>query len=91
MDVILGRYTINIGQDGLLLKHPLGIEFHLSADETLKLYTFLNAYRDALGSLLNLEHYNNHYLHNDFMDDEGSHINISHGVVRDQSEKKVVR
>ena len=48
MDAIIGRYRVRMEEMGLILKHPSGISFDLTADETLSLLDFINAYRQTL-------------------------------------------
>jgi hypothetical protein len=91
MEVVLGQYRVNMSQNGLFLKHPLGIEFHLGVEETLKLSTFLNAYQETLDSLLNLDQYTTHYLQDPCVDYAASHCNSSRSVTRKLSKKKVTR
>ncbi len=44
MDVILERYRARMGDSGLILTHPSGIKFDLTADEALELLDFLKVY-----------------------------------------------
>lgn len=49
MDAIIGRYRVRLEEDGLLvLKHPSGICFDLTAEETLEFLDFISVYRTAL-------------------------------------------
>lgn len=48
MDAIIGRYRARMEDEGLLLKHPSGIHFELTLDETIGLLDLLNAYRHTL-------------------------------------------
>lgn len=48
MDAIIGRYKARMDEDGLILTHPSGISFDLTAEETLGLLDFINVYRTAL-------------------------------------------
>jgi len=49
MDAIVGRYRVRLEEDGLLvLKHPSGICFDLTAEETLEFLDFISVYRKAL-------------------------------------------
>lgn len=48
MDAIIGRYRVSLEDARLLLKHPAGISFDLTLEETLGLGDFINVYRDAL-------------------------------------------
>jgi hypothetical protein len=48
-DAILGRYRVHLEEDGLLvLKHPSGICFDLTVEETVALQDFISIYRKAL-------------------------------------------
>lgn len=51
MDAIIGRYRARMEDEGLLLKHPSGIHFELTLDETIGLLDLLNAYRQTLLSM----------------------------------------
>lgn len=44
MDAIIERYRARIGDSGLVLTHPSGISFELTADEALELLQFLKVY-----------------------------------------------
>ena len=49
MDAIIGRYRVRLEEDGLLvLKHPSGICFDLTVEETLEFLDFISVYRKAL-------------------------------------------
>lgn len=48
MDAIIGRYRVRMEEMGLILKHTSGISFDLTAEETLSLLDFINAYRQTL-------------------------------------------
>lgn len=49
LDVIIGRYRAALEDDGLLvLKHPSGICFDLTVEETLGLLDFMSMYRKTL-------------------------------------------
>jgi len=49
MDPIVGRYRVRLEEDGLLvLKHPSGICFDLTVEETLEFLDFISVYRKAL-------------------------------------------
>lgn len=51
MDAIIGRYRARMEEEGLLLKHPSGIHFELTLDETIGLLDLLSAYRQTLLAL----------------------------------------
>ncbi len=51
MDAIIGRYKLGLKEAGLILKHEAGIAFELTIEETLGLYTFLDAYHGTLRAL----------------------------------------
>lgn len=51
MDAIIGRYRARMEDEGLLLKHPSGIHFELTLDETIGLLDLLTAYRQTLLSM----------------------------------------
>ncbi len=52
MDAIIGRYRIRMEDAGtLVLQHPTGIMFDLTADEALALIDFIAVYRKALMTL----------------------------------------
>ena len=48
MDAILERYKVHMSDSGLVLTHPTGISFDLTADEALELLDFLKVYRQTL-------------------------------------------
>ncbi len=49
LDAIVGRYRVRLEEDGLLvLKHPSGICFDLTVEETLEFLDFISVYRKAL-------------------------------------------
>ncbi len=48
MDAIIGRYKVRMGDSGLILTHPSGISFEITADEALELQDFLKVYHRAL-------------------------------------------
>ena len=48
MDAIIGRYKVRMEDSGLILTHPSGISFDITADEALDLQEFLKVYRRAL-------------------------------------------
>ncbi len=49
LDAIVGRYRVRLEEDGLLvLKHPSGICFDLTLEETLEFLDFISVYRKAL-------------------------------------------
>jgi len=48
MDVIIGRYKVRMEDSGLVLTHPSGISFEITADEALELQDFLKVYRRTL-------------------------------------------
>ncbi len=48
MDAIIGRYKIRMDGSGLVLTHPSGISFDITADEALELMDFIKVYRRAL-------------------------------------------
>lgn len=52
VDAIIGRYRICLEEDGLLvLKHPSGICFDLTVEETLEFLDYISIYRKALLSI----------------------------------------
>lgn len=51
MDAIVGRYRARMEESGLILKHPSGISFDLTPEETLGLLDFITAYRPTLLAL----------------------------------------
>jgi hypothetical protein len=48
MDAIIGRYKVRMEDSGLILTHPSGISFEITADEALELQDFLKVYRQTL-------------------------------------------
>ncbi len=48
MDTIIGRYRARMEEIGLVLTHPSGISFDLTAAEALDLMDFIKVYRQAL-------------------------------------------
>lgn len=49
MDAIIGRYRVHIEEIGLLiLRHPTGLMFDLTPEESLGLLDFIGVYRKAL-------------------------------------------
>jgi hypothetical protein len=48
MDAIIGRYRVRMEESGLVLTHPSGISFDMTADEALELQDFLKVYRRTL-------------------------------------------
>lgn len=48
MDAIVGRYRVRIEKTGLVLTHPTGISFDLTAEEALGLQDFIAVYRKTL-------------------------------------------
>ena len=48
MDAIIGRYKVRMGDSGIILTHPSGISFEITADEALELQEFLKVYRQTL-------------------------------------------
>ena len=59
MDAIIGRYKVRMEDSRLILTHPSGISFDITADEALNLQDFLKVYRQAL---LTSERETNHEL-----------------------------
>ena len=51
MDAIIGKYRVCMEENGLILKHAVGINFDLTVDEALGLLDFINAYRTTLLAL----------------------------------------
>jgi hypothetical protein len=51
MDAIIGRYRVQMEDGRLMLKHTVGINFDLTAEETLGLYNFISVYRETLLAL----------------------------------------
>jgi hypothetical protein len=52
MDAIIGRYRVHLEETGLVLRHPTGISFELTVDETLGLGNFIRVYQQTLTTLL---------------------------------------
>lgn len=51
MDAIIGRYRVHVEEGGLLiLRHPTGLMFDLTPEESLGLLDFIGVYRKALMS-----------------------------------------
>ncbi|MGH2494640.1 MAG: hypothetical protein ACRDIV_08030 [Ktedonobacteraceae bacterium] len=48
VDAIIGRYRVRIEEAGLVLTHPSGICFDLTAEEALGLQEFVGIYRKTL-------------------------------------------
>lgn len=48
VDAIIGRYRARMEETGLVLTHPSGICFDLTADEALGLQEFVGVYRETL-------------------------------------------
>ncbi|HET9999267.1 MAG TPA: hypothetical protein VFQ36_00130 [Ktedonobacteraceae bacterium] len=48
VDAIIGRYRARIEETGLVLTHPSGICFDLTAGEALGLQDFIGVYRKTL-------------------------------------------
>ena len=48
MDAIIGRYKVRMWDSGIILTHPSGISFEITADEALELQNFLKVYRQTL-------------------------------------------
>ncbi len=48
MDAIIGRYKVRVEDLGIVLTHPSGISFEITADEALDLQDFLKVYRQTL-------------------------------------------
>ena len=48
MDAIIGRYKVSLEETGLILKHPAGISFELTVEETRRLGDFIDLYRQTL-------------------------------------------
>jgi hypothetical protein len=48
MDAIIGRYKVRIEDSGIVLTHPSGISFEITAEEALDLQDFLKVYRQTL-------------------------------------------
>ena len=47
-DAIVGRYQVRMEEAGMVLTHPAGISFDLTADEALSLHEFIGVYRKTL-------------------------------------------
>jgi hypothetical protein len=48
MDAIIGRYKVRVEDSGIILTHPSGISFEITAEEALDLQDFLKVYRQTL-------------------------------------------
>jgi len=48
MDAIIGRYKVRLEGSGIVLTHPSGISFDITALEALDLHDFLKVYRQTL-------------------------------------------
>lgn len=48
MDAIAGRYRVRMEESGMILTHPSGISFDLTADEALSLHEFIGIYLKTL-------------------------------------------
>lgn len=48
MDALFGRYRARMEESGLVLTHPSGISFDITAEEALQLLNFLQVYRRTL-------------------------------------------
>ena len=48
MDAIIGRYKVRMEDSRLILTHPSGISFDITADEALDLQDFLKVYHQTL-------------------------------------------
>ena len=48
MDAIIGRYKVRVENSGLILTHPSGISFEITAGEALELQDFLKVYHRTL-------------------------------------------
>ncbi len=48
MDAIIGRYKVRVEDLGIVLTHPSGISFEITAEEALDLQDFLKVYRQTL-------------------------------------------
>ena len=48
MDAIIGRYKLRVEDLGIVLTHPSGISFEITAEEALYLQDFLKVYRQTL-------------------------------------------
>jgi hypothetical protein len=47
-DAIIGRYRVRVEEEGMVLTHPTGISFDITADEALGLYDLIGMYRKTL-------------------------------------------
>jgi len=48
MDAILGRYRVRINDTGLVLTHPAGISFDITANESMAFLGFLESHQQTL-------------------------------------------
>jgi hypothetical protein len=48
MDAIIGRYKVRMEDSGIILTHPSGISFEITAEEALNLHDLLKVYRQTL-------------------------------------------
>ena len=48
IDAIIGRYRVRMEKTGLVLTHPSGICFDLTAEEAIGLLEFVRVYRKSL-------------------------------------------
>lgn len=48
MDAILGRYRVRVNDTGLVLTHPAGISFDITANEALAFLDFLESHQQTL-------------------------------------------
>ena len=48
IDAIIGRYRVHMEKTGLVLRHPSGICFDLTAEESIGLLEFISVYRKSL-------------------------------------------
>jgi len=48
MDAIIGRFKVRVEDSGIVLTHPSGISFEITAEEALDLQDFLKVYRQTL-------------------------------------------
>ncbi len=51
MDALIGRYRLKLEETGLVLKHPTGISFDLTVEETIGLRDFVNLHYQTLLNL----------------------------------------
>ena len=51
MDAIVGRYRVRMEETGLVLTHPSGMCFDLTAEEALEMMEFIAVYRKSLLAL----------------------------------------